>query len=149
MQRKNQKHVAFMAFMHEQEGFTLISSLLRIFIITITLPVLIVILAKFTVDSAEESLSIQQLFFILQNEFNLADEVDYTKTRVYLRINSSLIIFERYGNQLRRTVHREGHVIYHRNIQSFNVERLPYGIKLKITMLSGDQYERILLSNDQ
>lgn len=137
-----------MAYRLKQDGFTLISSLLRILIIMITLPILIFVLEKFNVESVEETLSAHQLFFMLQNEINLADHVSFENKRLILTVGDDVIMIEQYGGLIRRRVNRTGHEIYFRNIDTLSFERLPFGGKLKIKTLTGEVYERILLANE-
>lgn len=138
-----------MVFLTNESGFTLISSLLRIFIIVMILPMLIFILSKLTLQSMEESLSIQQLFFLIQAEINEADEVAHTQKRLYVSQHDQKITFEQYGALLRRQVNGQGHEVYHRNIKSFNIKSLPYGKEIQIRTLTGETYERIIITSKQ
>lgn len=148
MRKERWRSVVYTELLHKQNGFTLISSLLRIIIIATTLPILIFILSNFKLDSAEESLSIQQLFFMLQNEINLAQDVTLANSRLYLDVDDNIIVIEQYGALLRRRVNGQGHEVYHRDVGSMTLEQLPYGKKIKLKMLTGESYERILLTNN-
>src|SRR5699024_3839166 len=148
MRKKERKNAVCTEFGRCETGFTLVSSLLRLLIIIITLPMLILMYSKFTVKPYEERLSIQQLFFILQNEVYLAKEVTHGNNLLRFTVNHDHITFERYGRLLRRRVNDEGHEIYLRNIDSFLLERSSNGIKITITMMTGEAYERILITNE-
>jgi|SRR5699024_2005641 len=137
-----------MVLMKNELGFTLIGSLLRMTIISATLPLLILLLATFKVNANIESMSVQQFFFMLQNEINLVERVSYDKEKLYLHEGESTASIERYGKFLRRRVNNEGHEIYYRGIEKFTVEKHPYGIKVFLRTNTGDMYERILYTNN-
>ena len=137
-----------MVLMKNELGFTLIGSLLRMVIISMTLPLLILLLAKVKVNANIESMSVQQFFFMLQNEINLVDRVSYDKETLYLHEVEYTASIERYGQYLRRRVNNQGHEIYYRGIEKFTVEKHPVGIKVFLTTNTGDMYERILYTNN-
>lgn len=142
------KKGVFSEFLVNEHGFTLISSLLRILIISLTLPLLVFALDKFKPYSVEQTLSIEQLFYILQNEVYLADEVTYNQyNRLLLEVDNNTISIEKYGALLRRRVNNEGHEVYYRDIRDFTIKSVESGVVVTITTLSGDVYERILVTN--
>lgn len=134
--------------MRNELGFTLIASLLRMVIISITLPLLILMIAKFKVNANIESMSVQQFYFMLQNEINLVEGVSYDRDKLYLHEAEHTVLIERYGQFLRRRVNNEGHEIYYRGIEKFSVDNHPFGIKVHLTTNTGDNYERILYTNE-
>lgn len=147
MLKNVQKNVAFTEFLKYEDGFTLINSLLRLFLISISLPILVFVFTKIKVISNEESLMVNQLFFILQNESFTAEDVYQIGNRLYFKLNHvEVATIEQYNNVLRRRVDNRGHEIYLRNIQSFHLEPLNYGINIKIETEKGDIYERTLIT---
>lgn len=136
-----------MEWKKNEAGFTLISALVRLLIVTLTLPLLVMLLAKFSVKTIEEPLSIQQFFFLLQMESNLAENVNISNPdRLNLYIKGDVISIEQYGNLIRRRVNAQGHEIYQRDIKDFKLTPLTYGVLVRITSLSGEQYERVLVT---
>lgn len=146
MKNTNKKTVVYTAYFNHAKGFTLISSLLRILMISIMVPILTLLLTKFSVQSIEETLSIQQLFFVLQAEINEADEVVASNKHLTLYKDDTLITIKQYGSLLRRTKNN-GYEVYHRNIKSFTTEKVPYGVKLKIITTAGGTYERTIVTS--
>lgn len=129
-------------------GITLISSLLRILIIVLTLPILLFVFQKMHTNPLEETLSIEQLFIIMQNEIYDATEVSHTHNQISLTVNNKIITFNRYGRLIRRQVDNAGHEIYHRNIVDFAVQSVTNGVLITITTSTGGVYERILVTNE-
>lgn len=128
-------------------GFTLVSSLLRIVIISLTLPILVFVFSKLHTNSLEQTLSIEQLFFIMQNEIYEATEVSHTHNQLLLQVDDNTVTFNRYGALIRRQVNNTGHEIYHRNISDFVLKSVANGVMVTITTLTGEVYERILITN--
>lgn len=147
MQNIKMKSDVYSEYRMNERGFTLISSLLRLLIIVLTLPVLVFVFSKFKVDPIEDTLSLQQFFYILQNEMYLAHDVTYTNNQLLLSKNNKVVSFERYGGLIRRRVNNTGHEVYHRNVNNFEVNGVTNGIIVTITTTSGDVYERILTTN--
>lgn len=128
-------------------GMTLISSLLRILIIVLTLPILLFVFQKLHTNPLEETLSIEQLFIIMQNEIYDATEVSHTHNKISLTVNNKIVTFNRYGRLIRRQVDDAGHEIYHRNIVDFAVQSVTNGVMITITTSTGGVYERVLVTN--
>lgn len=128
-------------------GMTLISSLLRILIIVLTLPILLFVFQKLHTNPLEETLSIEQLFIIMQNEIYDATEVSHTHNKISLTVNNKIVTFNRYGRLIRRQVDDAGHEIYHRNIVDFAVQSVINGVMITITTSTGGVYERVLVTN--
>lgn len=144
------KIFAFTEFHKLEAGFTYISSLIRLMIITISLPILLYGLSKVKVIPSEESLMIHQLYFLLQNELYMATHIAHDGKRIYYQLESGEIAsIERYQSLLRRRVEGRGHEIYARNIQAVKIESVPYGINMTIETTKGGVYERTLVTRKQ
>lgn len=148
MQKVKVKNVAYMGFVINEQGFTLISSLLRITIISLTLPILVYVFSNLDTNSLEETLSIEQLYFIMQNEIYKASEVSHTHNQLSLKVDNNIVSFSRYGAVIRRQVNKQGHEIYQRDITDFSIKSVSNGLMVTITTHAGDVYERILTTNE-
>src|SRR5699024_11834490 len=82
MQRIKKKIFVYIDSKNDEDGFTLLSSLLRLMMISIVLPLLLFILTKITVLPMQSSMSVHQLFFIIQNELYRAREVTNSKNQL-------------------------------------------------------------------
>lgn len=145
MQRIKKKIFVYIDSKNDEDGFTLLSSLLRLMMISIVLPLLLFALTKITVLPMQSSMSVHQLFFIIQNELYRASEVTYSKNQLTYINEEGNNRIELYGNVLRRRVNFQGHEVYHQNVKSFSITGHPEGLKVTLTLLSGESYERILL----
>lgn len=141
------KTFVFTEFLKNNLGFTYTNFLLHMLIFTISLPVLLFGLAKIKVIPSEESLMIHQLFFMLQNDVYTATDVIYEDDRLYFYLDTGEIAFiEKYQDTLRRRVERKGHEIYARNIQTFSLQSVPYGVIVTIETTKGGVYKRTLVT---
>lgn len=142
------KAFVYMEFLNNETGFTMINLMLRILIISVSLPVFVFVLGKIQVIPSNESLQIQQLYFLLQNDVYIATEVSHDTNRLYFHLETGETVqIEKYQDTLRRRVNQKGHEIYARNIHSFSLHSLPYGIIVSIETTKGGIYERTLITN--
>lgn len=92
-----------------------------------------------------EEVSIQQFLFLLQQECNKATTIHSVENQIIMIPNSGeRISFELYGNLIRRQVNNLGHEIYLREIKSWDIVPVPNGIRITITSLQGEQYEKTI-----
>jgi len=135
-----------MDYLHNNSGFTLINSLLRIAMLMLSLPILVTLLAKVSVNDSSESLQIQQLFYLIQQEINDAENMYTAQNRLYLKTRTNEIVsIELYGQTIRRRVDQSGHEIYARNILNVQFVELSYGIQMSVQTNKGETYETILI----
>jgi len=147
MQKKKMRNSVYTELLINERGVTLINSLLRILIIALTLPILLYVFQKLHTNPLEETLSIEQLFIIMQKELYDATEVSHTDNKISLKVNNKMITFTRYGRIIRRQVDHAGHEIYHRDIVDFAVKSVTNGLLVTITTSTGGVYERVLIKN--
>nr|WP_306420362.1 competence type IV pilus minor pilin ComGF [Heyndrickxia oleronia] len=101
-------------------GFTLIECILTMLIISMIF-LLFPLLIK-TYEHINQSLSTEEdyewnLFLIqLRKEMRESDGWDVSNNRLFLKRNNQMIMYEQYGNVLRRRVDSEGHEIVLQNI---------------------------------
>lgn len=137
-----------MELVRNDRGFTLINALFRLFLVTLSLPIFIFAFAKLKVLPTEDSLMMYQFFHVLQNEMYMAEEVYQIGNRLYFKLNDyETAMIEKYESFLRRRINNKGHEIYLRDVEDFELETIPYGIKLTIELEKGGVYERTLISN--
>lgn len=127
-----------------EHGFTLVSASFRLLLITAFLPLCMLLISKITTVPAQEILSVYQLFFILQNELYQAEEFAFSPTQLFYVKEEEKVQLEQYETILRRRVKGQGHEVYQQDIDTFLVQEHPQGIKVRLTLLSGESYERVL-----
>lgn len=133
-----------MAFRTES-GFTFFNLLLIITILMICIPIYSAIFKAMPDTSYYEEVSIQQFLFLLQQECNKATTIHSVENQIIMIPNSGeRISFELYGNLIRRQVNNLGHEIYLREIKSWDIVPVPNGIRITITSLQGEQYEKTI-----
>ncbi|MRH43136.1 hypothetical protein GH741_10640 [Aquibacillus halophilus] len=125
------------------KGFTLVSLLLSLSIIFITLPLLPFILNSIEQESYYEEISIRQFFHFVNVEFHSA--VSYSTVNSIVNIqkgNGEIVTIEKYQSLVRRRVAGQGHEVLVRDIKEFLIKPISNGIKIEVTTLEGDTYEK-------
>lgn len=128
-----------------ERGFTLYTLLLVISVLIICIPIYGAILRAIPDKSYYDEISIQQFFQLLQQECNKATSIHADNHHIImLSHNGERISFEQYGNLIRRQVNHLGHEIYLRDIESWNIVHVTNGLRIKITSLKGEHYEKTI-----
>jgi len=133
-----------MGDMKNERGTTLISILLTLLIIGITMPLLIHFLTYIHVTDTDQDMPIEHFFIFLRNDTLMATDVYADENDiVYFQLSTGEVArIEQYKNMIRRRVDGKGHEIYLRDIETFQVESLPYGIRVTIINEEGETYEK-------
>lgn len=128
-----------------QTGHTLLEMLLVIFILltlTITFPQFFKVLTSWSITPSslhpfEWEVAISQLTMDIRE----ANEIEIENERLILRSREN-VLYEQYGQVLRRRVNHLGHEIILQNIQSVQFYHIQDGIKVEVEDLEGKKYER-------
>lgn len=132
----------------DNRGFSLISHLLMLTLILITFPFISYMLQSIETPSAKEELSVHQFFQFIRDDVIRSLHAVATHDKLVLSIPSELneqtIIYEQYGNLIRRQVNGQGFEVYVRNIAELYFQPLEFGFKIIITTSSGEQYEKTI-----
>lgn len=129
-----------------ENGFTLLNQLFILTAFMITIPIMAAIYNSLKQESYYDELSIQQFFNLLQQEVNQALTFRTTPEKVFLTYNNEdEIVFEKYGDVIRRQVNGKGHEIYLRDVTLFQVSSLHHGINVIVNTKKEDQYERTIV----
>ncbi|WP_053074994.1 competence type IV pilus minor pilin ComGF [Ornithinibacillus californiensis] len=132
-----------------EEGFTLLNQLFVLAVLLLCIPLQTVIYKTLTEVTYYEQISIQQFFHYIQMDVNQATTYQSDGNKIILTLpNEDIVTFEAYGALIRRQVNHQGHEIYLRDIQQFQVLPLPYGLKIKIQSLEGEHYEKVIAFYD-
>lgn len=129
-----------------QDGFTLIESLLSLYILTFISSLFIMLLATLlfkTDDNAIHPFELENFVLQMQSEFREANEwsVDSNTIRMTTRYDEH-VTYTTYNNLIRRQVGGVGHEVLLQNVSAVRFEKLDNGIKLIITDTLGETHIR-------
>ncbi|MFC3039057.1 competence type IV pilus minor pilin ComGF [Virgibacillus xinjiangensis] len=135
-----------MALRKNEDGFTFINLFFALSLLAISLPfVSYLILYPQPKDNLEE-ISIQQFFRFVRNDLIQSVGFELTTDSMQLELpDHSTATIEIYQNSIRRRVDGRGHEIYLRNIKHVEFLELNHGIRITVTSLKGDKYEKTLI----
>lgn len=129
-----------------QDGFTLIESLLSLYILTFVSSLFIMLLATLlfkTDDNAIHPFELENFVIQMQSEFREANEwsVDSNTVRMTTRYEER-VTYTMYNKLIRRQVGGAGHEVVLQNVSAVHFEKLDNGIKLIITDTLGEIHIR-------
>ncbi|WP_042145917.1 competence type IV pilus minor pilin ComGF [Paucisalibacillus sp. EB02] len=134
-----------MDYQKNEQGFTFYTLLFALTILIMCIPLYGAILKTLKENSSYNEISIQQVFHFIQQDVIKAINYRAESGKIYLNLyNGETVTIEQYGNLIRRQVDGQGHEIYLRNIQDFQVQTLEYGFNVYITSSEGEQYEKTI-----
>jgi competence protein ComGF len=134
-----------MEFQKNEHGFTFYSLLFTLAVIIMCIPLYGAIIKTIKDNSYYDEISIQQVFYFIQQDVIQAINYHVEDKKIYLTlIDGDTVTIEQYGDVVRRQVDGKGHEIYLRDIQDFHVRSLDYGFKLSITSFEGEHYEKTI-----
>ncbi|WP_176330239.1 competence type IV pilus minor pilin ComGF [Oceanobacillus rekensis] len=136
-----------MEYRHREQGFTFITVLLTITILSITLPFLSYIIQAADYESNYEEVSVQQFFQFVRDEVIKSTSLQVKGKKLYLNQKYEHVSakLELYGSLVRRQINGQGHEIYLREVKDISFTSLPFGVRISVTMLSGDKYEKSIV----
>ena len=126
-----------------ENGFTLVSLLISLAIIGSTLTLIPTIYRLIEYDSHTSEYSIRQFFHFLSDEI-YKNQYDYVENNtIHLTSESGKrITISFYPEVIRRQVNGDGHEIFVRDIDTFHVKELPYGLHVSIITTTGESYAK-------
>jgi competence protein ComGF len=134
-----------MEFQKNEHGFTFYTVLFSLAVIIMCIPLYGAILKSIKDHSYYDEISIQQVFYFIQQDVIQAINYRVDNEKIYLTlIDGDTVTIEQYGPVVRRQVNGQGHEIYLRDIQDFKVQSLDYGFSLSITSSKGEYYEKTI-----
>jgi|SRR5690625_2578438 len=145
MKNNEKNHYVYMVLKRNERGITYISMLLSIVVIMITLPLLIHFYSYVDTQKLNDDLIVQQFFVLVRNDILASEYVDYNQNILYCHlITGEVARIEQYQDVIRRRVDARGHEIYMRNVESFALQPVSYGINISITTKDGEEYEKTI-----
>ncbi|WP_026906689.1 ComGF family competence protein [Paucisalibacillus globulus] len=138
-----------MVYRNSEQGFTFSSLLFTLTVLMICIPLHGAIFKTLKENSYYDEISIQQVFHFIQQEVVKSKGYRIDHDKIILIMNSDEIVtIGKYGSLIRRQVDGQGHEIYLRDIQDFQVQLLEYGFKIYIRSPKGEEYEKTITFYD-
>lgn len=135
-----------MVTLKNEIGFSFLSMLLMLTIISMTIPLLSILIKTIDYESNYEEISVQQFFHMLQNDIIKTSHIDINQDSLAIYLpNGDIANIEQYKNVLRRQVNNQGHEIYHRGVEAISFHTLPYGVRVILKTTTGEHYEKELI----
>lgn len=133
-----------MMHIKNEDGLTLISTLFIMVLIALLLPFLISLITAVSYETTYDTLSIQQFFVFLRDELFMAEnyKVRTNELTLYLPDGKKVYVMQVGDHIVRRL--SGGYEIFLRDIDRVMFSEWSDGIRVSITSLEGDQYEKIL-----
>lgn len=146
MLKNAKKNIVYMALKGNEEGFTLLSMMFTIVVISLTIPFLMALLKAMPYTTNYNATSIQHFFYFLRDDLLLATNYSIQNNKLYLELTSGEIAtIEKYDSLIRRQVDHKGHEVYVRDVKDLLFTNHPYGIQVMITTLQGEIYEKTII----
>lgn len=147
MLKMKKKITAFMHTKQSNKGFTFVSMLFALMVISMTLPLLTAFLKSISFSASYDLTSVQHFFYFLRND--LLKAVSFfvnNNNQLYFELNTGeIVIIEQYGSLIRKQVDGKGHEVYLRDVKNFSLKDLSYGIKVTVETIQGDAYEKTIV----
>jgi len=146
MFKNERKKFVYMAINLRERGFTLLSTLLIILIISITMPLLTSLLSSISYSTNDDTFSIQHFFYFLRNDLLAAVDYKVEHNKLFLDLPSKkTAMIEKYGSVIRRQIDGKGHEIYLRDVKELTFKPKSYGVYTKVTSIQGEIYEKTII----
>ncbi|AXI09456.1 hypothetical protein CUC15_11210 [Oceanobacillus zhaokaii] len=146
MLENEEKTFVYLEYIKHERGFTFVSMLLTITILSITLPFTGYLLHSATNQSNYEQISVYQCFQFVRDE--VIKSTDSLVVDGILQLNQkinnkpALVTIEQYEKLIRRQVDGTGHEIFLFDVKELIFIDDPYGITIRISTLQGNTYEK-------
>ncbi|WP_112181303.1 MULTISPECIES: competence type IV pilus minor pilin ComGF [Paraliobacillus] len=128
-----------------EKGFTLISILFSLALISTTLALIPTVYRLIDQQSYTDELSVRQFFHFLSNEIHENDFNYIDDNTIHLtKQTGEHILISPYQNTIRKQINNTGHEILVRNVKTFILEELSFGIHVTITTITGELYAKTI-----
>lgn len=132
-----------MESLKNESGLTYLSVLFSLSILLTILPFGEFVYKSIETRSYLEELAVAQCFQFIQQETELADKTFVSAASLsfshYDGSNSSI---SQYQHIIRRQVSNRGHETLLRDVKQVQFDAMPYGLRIRVTMASGGEYEK-------
>lgn len=133
-------------FFHNQKGFTLIESLLSLYILTFVSSLIILLLSTLFFKTSVQSIQpfeLENFVIQSQNEFREINDWKVEKNVIHMTTKfDEHITYSLYNKLIRRQVDNAGHEVLLQNVSTFTCSSFENGIKMTITDTNGKQFVR-------
>ncbi len=108
-------------------------------------PPLLPVMVRIIMDNKPIEMRVQRLeweVFVSQikKEIRMSSKITVTNQTIMLERDGQIIIYERYGSNLRKRVDNKGHEILLQQVDVFQFEKLLNGVRIRLTDRYGHEY---------
>lgn len=145
MLRRLKKNTVCTGSAKNEGGFTFISMILAITILSLTLPMLAFLIQSVKYETTYEALSIHQFLYFLRDDMLMTSEYTIKNNELYLKYpDDSTVMYIQSGSLIIRKVDGEGYEIYLRDIKDISFQPLSYGVRVIIQSKDGERFEKVI-----
>ncbi|MUV39646.1 hypothetical protein JNUCC1_03530 [Lentibacillus sp. JNUCC-1] len=145
MKDKKKKKSVSMDTYHNENGFTLVSTLLALLVIAMTLSLISPLIQTFQTQNNYEALSVQRFFSYLHEEAAKAQAWSVHEGKLTMEMHDGeTATFEKNNQGIIRRL-KGGYEVYLYDAEQMTLDLLPYGVRVHITTLEGKQYAKTIV----
>jgi competence protein ComGF len=126
------------------QGFTLIEMILSLFIFLVIVSMLPIgvrtVLDEGVFESGIRRMEWEVFSSQVKKDIRTADQITILVDKLLLKKNGKIILYEKYGSNMRRRVDYQGHEIMIQNLSGFQFGEIKEGVEIMATDLNGDLY---------
>jgi competence protein ComGF len=128
-----------------QRGMTFLTVLFSLATLSIMVPFFPYIFNMLDQPTYHNELSVQQFFqFVIAESYNTKNFSIETTTLTLEKWDGSSVTIGSYQDLVRRQVSGLGHEVLLRNVKSIEFSKIPFGVKIIIINLLGEEYEKVV-----
>lgn len=132
------------------KGFTLVETLFAFSIFCLVASFL-PLTVRIIMDNKPVEIRVQRLeweVFVSQikKEIRMSSKITVTNQTIALERDGQIIIYERYGSNLRKRVDNKGHEILLQQVDVFQFDKLLNGVRIRLTDRYGHEYREEIRS---
>jgi len=145
MLRRLKKNTVCTVSAKGEGGFTFISMILAITILSLTLPMLAFLIQSVKYETTYKALSTHQFLYFLRDDMLMTSEYTIKNNELYLKYpDDSTVMYIQSGSLIIRKVDGEGYEIYLRDIKDISFQPLSYGVRVIIQSKDGERFEKVI-----
>lgn len=132
------------ALFQNEQGFTMLEMLLSFMVFLLIASMLplgmkIILTDRVTTDAVRQ-MEWEVASNQVKKEIRSAEQLTIQPDKLLLKMDGQFILYEKYGNNMRRRVNYLGHEILMQNLSSFHFEKIADGVELKAVDIDGTGY---------
>lgn len=128
-----------------EEGITLVTTLLALAIIAVSLPLLSFLLNKLPETKLYDDIKYEQFFHFVKDDVLRAKNVQAINDTLVFEVRTGEIAtLSLYNDIIRRQVDQVGHEVYVRDVKTFKTNQSDHYLRIELTSSKGEVYEKTI-----